>query len=359
MISLSLTVIPNDLVQLSVALIFMINFLVRNPPNMRDLNKVKVIVAYCLIILLSQFFISNVVEFLKSFILTVFFFIVFFSSQRATFFEPSKLIKVISVSVVLIFGFQIIQLIEVLIFNSKTSYFLLDEYSISTAIDAGRFESASFVGVLRPVSFYHEPSYLASVLFICLITLKNLGSTIWVRILAIFGIILSLSTLNHLFLLLYLIFTLKKKYLIYFSFFIIPISMYYINDILGFFRFAEIFQIGTSGWARLVKPFNEVLKEISENWALFGRAVGNNAIVHDNSYFLMISYTGLMFPLFIYFIYKYSRKTIITNKYIVLGLLNLLFLNGAIFTPESSFLVMILFSSLSCYIFHEVKAHLN
>ena len=348
-ISLSLSVIPNDLFQISVALIFMTFYLVKNLPNTQDLKKVQLIVIYCVVVLLAQIFISDVLEFVKSFLLTIFFFIIFFTSQKATFFDSSKLINAISVSVVLILGLQVVQLVEVIIFNSRTSYFLLDEYSISTAKDAGRFESANFVGVLRPVSFFHEPSYMASVLFICLITLKNLNSVLWIRVVAIFGIIASLSTLNHIFLLLYFVYTVPKNYRIYLSVIIIPISLYWISDILSFFRFAEIFQAGTSGWARVVKPFNEVLKEIIVNWTFFGRAVGNNAVVHDNSFFLIISYTGLMFPVFIYFIYRVSRKIIITNKYIVLGLLNLIFLNGAIFTPESSFLVMILFSSLSCY----------
>ena len=123
--------------------------------------------------------------------------------------------------------------------------------------------------------------------------------------------------------------------------------MYYASLLFSFFRFSEIFQEGTSGWARLVKPFNEVSNEIIENWSYFGRAIGNNKVVHDNSFFLIISYTGLLFPFFLFFIFKYSKKILIKNKYVILGFLNLIFMNGALFTPESSFLVMILISSFN------------
>tara|TARA_B110000003_G_scaffold228021_1_gene229427 strand:- start:2260 stop:3381 length:1122 start_codon:yes stop_codon:yes gene_type:complete len=347
LITLSLSVIPNKFVQISLALIFIIYFLFKQGLSKNVISKTLIVAIYLILIFLSQIFISDFIEFLKSFSLTILFFIIFFSIQKIVFFKSVELKNAIIFSVILIISFEIIQLIEVLVFNSRTTYFLLDQYSISTATDAGRFESANFLGFLRPVSFFHEPSYLGSVLFICLISLKNLNSNLLFRLLTIFGIILSLSTLNYLFLLLYFTFSLKKKY--YPAAFIIisPFLVYYASFFFNFFRFSEIFQEGTSGWARLVKPYIEVLKELNENWAYFGRAIGNNKVIHDNSFFLIISYTGFLFPFFFYYIYNYSKKIIIKDKFIILGLLNLIFLNGAIFTPESTFLVMILISSFN------------
>ena len=347
LITLSLSVIPNKFVQISLALIFIIYFIFKQGLSKNVILKTLIIAIYLILIFLSQFFISDFIEFFKSFSLTILFFIIFFSIQKVIFFKSVELKNAIIFSVILIIGFEITQLIEVLVFNSRTSYFLLDQYSISTATDAGRFESANFLGFLRPVSFFHEPSYLASVLFICLISLKNLNSKLLFRLITIFGIILSLSTLNYLFLLLYLIFSVKKKYHIPAFVIIFPFFVYYSSFFFSFFRFSEILQEGTSGWARLVKPFIEVSKEITENLTYFGRAIGNNKVVHDNSFFLIISYTGLLFPFFLYFIYKSSKKILIKNKYIILGFLNLIFLNGALFTPESSFLVMILISSFN------------
>ena len=346
-ISLSLSIIPNDFIQISAALIFVIYYFFKNLPNYQVTIKVGIIGFYLIIVFLSQIFISDFYEFFKSFSLTILFFFIFFSTQKVIFFKSVEFKNAIIVSVILIIGFEIIQLIEVLVLNSRTSYFLLDQYSISTAKDAGRFESANFAGLLRPVSFFHEPSYLASVLFICLISLKNLNSKPLFRLITIFGIILSLSTLNYLFLLLYLIFSVKKKYYPATFIIIFPFFVYYASFFITFFRFYEISQEGTSGWARLVKPYIEVLKEINENLAYFGRAIGNNKVIHDNSFFLIISYTGLMFPFFIYFIYKHSKKILIRNKYIILGILNLIFLSGAIFTPEASFLFLILISSFN------------
>ena len=346
-ISLSLSIIPNDIFQISAALIFLIYFIFKNLPNYQVTIKVGIIGFYLILVFLFQILFSDFIEFFKSFSLTILFFIIFFSTQKVIFFKSVELKNAIIVSVILIVGFEIIQLIEVLVLNSKTSYFLLDEYSISSAKDAGRFEAANFAGLLRPVSFFHEPSYLASVLFICLISLKNLNSKLLFRLIAIFGIILSLSALNYFFLLFYLVFTIKKKYYLAVSVIILPFFLYNVSYIFSFFRFSEIFIEGSSGWARLVKPFIEVSRELIENWAFMGRAIGNNKVVHDNSFFLIISYTGLLFPYFLYFIYKSSRKILIRNKYIILGLVNLIFLNGAIFTPESSLLVMILISSFN------------
>lgn len=346
-ISLSLSIIPNDIFQISAALIFLLYFIFKNLPNYQVTIKVGIIGFYLILVFLFQIFFSDFIEFLKSFSLTILFFIIFFSIQKVIFFKSVELKNAIIVSVILIVGFEIIQLIEVLVLNSKTSYFLLDEYSISSAKDAGRFEAANFGGLLRPVSFFHEPSYLASVLFICLISLKNLNSKLLFRLMAIFGIILSLSALNYFFLLFYLVFSIKKKYYIAVFVIILPFFLYNVSYIFSFFRFSEIFIEGSSGWARLVKPFIEVSKELIENLAFMGRAIGNNKVVHDNSFFLIISYTGLLFPYFLYFIYKSSRRILIRNKYIILGLINLIFLNGAIFTPESSLLVMILISSFN------------
>jgi len=346
-ISLSLSIIPNDFIQISGALIFIIYFFLKNLPNSQETTKIGIIGFYLIIVFLSQIFISDFIEFFKSFSLTILFFVIFFSTQRVIFFKSVEFKNAIIVSVILIVGFEIIQLIEVLVLNSTTSYFLLDQYSISTAKDVGRFESANLAGLLRPVSFFHEPSYLASVLFICLISLKNLNSKPLFRFITIFGIILSLSTLNYIFLLLYLVFNVKKKYYIPVFIIIFPFFVYYASLLFSFFRFSEIFQEGTSGWARLVKPFNEVSNEIIENWSYLGRAIGNNKVVHDNSFFLIISYTGLLFPFFLFFIFKSSKKILIKNKYVILGFLNLIFLNGALFTPESSFLVMILISSFN------------
>ena len=67
-----------------------------------------------------------------------------------------------------------IQVFENILLGSSSTWFLLDSVSISTATDISRFQAMNLLSYMRPISFYHEPSYLGIVLLILLICANEL-----------------------------------------------------------------------------------------------------------------------------------------------------------------------------------------
>ena len=125
------------------------------------------IISYFLIIALFFFDSLDFIEFLKSFLLTSIILVVFISllnkSIKNVNINLQKIIIIIGIIIVL---FEIIQISEFLIFGTSNSWFFLDKISISTATDINRFQAVNFLSFMRPISFYHEPSYLGIVLLI-------------------------------------------------------------------------------------------------------------------------------------------------------------------------------------------------
>lgn len=341
----SLSILGKGGYQLSPTLIILLIF------QLRQLNKISIvytlpILAYTLIIALTQFAYIDLFEFQKSFIYLTLFFIVFFNSQQLNLhFGKSDLMKVLKYSIILIVGFEFIQVLELLTLGTSNALFFLDDLSISTAENEGRFESVNFLGYTRPISFFHEPSYLGSTLLILLISydlIEKKQKKIF-SIIAIIGIILSLSATSYVFLILY--FFVKKdsssfsKSIKVIS---IIIALLFSAAVISFLRLDELLLVGSSGWNRIILPYLSLKSEIIEYYAYFGRTLGNTSIIYDNSFFLVLAYFGALTPVLLFYLIKQSERRIIQTRSMLIGILTLLFLNGAIFTPESSFLLMIL-----------------
>lgn len=329
--------------QLSLASLFITYLVLTSSKN--TFLKTFIIAAYTIIIFLSQIFVSNGFEFMKSFFYFTFTTIIFFDSQkRKIFVTREEMKKFVSIALVIIISFELLQVIEGVVFSSNKLMFIFDPISISTAEDSGRFEAVNFLGYIRPFSFYHEPSYLGSVLFILLIIEKNIANRKFLIILATVGIVLTFSMLNYLFLLLYLAQEVYKKNKFLFVSIFLFLSIGWGYSILIFLRLNEIQLEGSSAWARLILPMLEIKREVIQNLAIFGRALGNTTRIFDNSFFLIIAYFGVLTPVYFIYLIKYSSQ-IIRKKEVIFGIGNLLMLNGAIYTPESAFLLFILIIS--------------
>ena len=161
------------------------------------------------LIFIAVLFIQSIdfIEYLKSFILTSVMLLVFISSLvKPIYPNKLKLSYVLSIIVVLIVLFECIQVFEYSILGTSYTWFLLDKFSISTATDVGRFQAVNFLTFMRPISFFHEPSYLGIVLLILLICANELQVNKYFISLYYIGIILSFSTTALAFLVLYIIF---------------------------------------------------------------------------------------------------------------------------------------------------------
>ena len=80
-------------------------------------------------------------------------------------------------------------------------------------------------------------------------------------------------------------------------------------------------------------------------YTIFGRALGQMSKQLDNSFFLLFGYFGVFFPLLLYFIWHYIRMALnkSSNQAVfIIFFVNILFLNGAIITPESQFMLFFL-----------------
>jgi hypothetical protein len=294
------------------------------------------------------------IEFLKSFMLTAVTLFVYISSlvpidalrKRI---DYASVLKIATYAIVF---FLFVQVSEQFILGTTTSWFWLDGISISTADEIGRFEAANALGIFRPISFFHEPSYLAAVAFILLVVNDHLFSRKKIRYVLIGSIVLSFSASMLGILLTYLTFNLwfrnraqfmAWRWQVTASLMILLLVIIYPEHLFKLMRLGEIFMDGTSGYIRVIEPWLEVKKVLSE--LPFGIALGQSEVVFNNSLFLIPLYFGFLSPflILIWFFVIFQKLTRI--RYVVnyfLGISSLLLVSGAIFTMESALLLLIL-----------------
>ncbi len=298
-------------------------------------------------VIIAVFFIENLdfLEFIKSFSLTSVMLLVFITSLFNPIFTPKfNINKIISVVGLLIVLFEIVQICEYFFLGSSNTWFIFDGLSISTATDISRFQAVNFLSFMRPISFYHEPSYLGIVLLILLICANELKINKIFIFIYFLGIILSFSTTALIFLVTY--FFLKnisrvKNILWIFLLILIILLLKVDNETLdNIFRFSEILNTGTSGNERLIGPYDYLVNEIFIKKHYFGIPLGQSDLIFNNSFYLLFLYFGILTPfiflIFIVFvIFKFKSDS---SKYLI-AFFSLLFLNGAIFTLESALIL--------------------
>nr|WP_315152566.1 hypothetical protein [uncultured Flavobacterium sp.] len=308
-----------------------------------------------MLLLIHQYFVLvlfifelDFVEFIKSFLLVN---ITLLSIIGSKFYTPKIIDKInfrliLSIATFLIVTFELVQVLEYSLIGTSFSWFLLDKISISTAEDVGRFQAVNFLNYMRPISLYHEPSYLGLVLFSILLWGDSLRIKLYVKALIIFGIILSFSTTIYLFIILYYVPKIyNNKYIkVLFFLCIVYFIIKYNVSIFEFFRFNEIATEGTSGYARIGAPFFQVIDILFYQHNFFGIPFGQSPIMFDNSFFVIFSYYGILTPLFYFLIFGSLFKNIkdinkLYNYFLIIGAC--LFVNGAFFTPETSFLIVL------------------
>lgn len=313
------------------------------------------LVAYLLLLLyfcgnaLLQASTLNGIEFLRTFGLVVISAFVFISAfgpdARAIPYVDCR--RIISVSAVLIVGFEFLQLFESLVLGSSSLWFILDPISISTADDVGRFEAVNLLGFFRPISFFHEPSYLAAVLFVMFAAASHVeGRPKWLRPLLICGLLLTLSATLIFFLLLYVAigFAARRPVtsIVLAAVLVLSASGAWIT-IYELSRIGEIGLEGSSGWTRLVLPLQKFLENLLAYPA--GLPLGQSEFIFDNSAYLLMSYFGVFFPPLFVAVLAMVRRRLpdwpTTLRYYTI-LLSLLFLNGAVLTVETGWLLLIL-----------------
>ena len=297
------------------------------------------------------FFINSldILEYVKSFLLTSIMLFIYLNSLNKldNNIKSINLLLVIKYSSVLIISFELFQVFEKLLYGTTNSWFFFDSISISTATSSGRFQATNFLTFTRPISIYHEPSYLGIILLILLITGKQLQIQKSFQILIISGILISFSTTALLFLILYYVLRYLKKIKIFI--FIISILFFLLftffdsETVNNFIRINEILNSGTSGNQRLIGPYDYLAKELFTYYHIFGIPLGQSDLVFNNSFYLLFLYFGFITPfLFIFFI-KYIFNIYGYNAmYYLVAIFALLFLNGAIFTMEDAFILYFL-----------------
>lgn len=317
-------------------------------------NKKNVLIVYFLLItyliFMAVFFIQSLdlFEFIKSFLLTSIMLLVFISSLVKPFKSTVLNLKlIISCVGVLIVFFECIQIGEYLILGTSNSWFLLDKFSISTATDIGRFQAVNLLTFIRPISFYHEPSYLGIVLLFFLICANEIRVNRFIIYILYFGILASFSTTALSFLILYIFISYfeKIKSALFLISFVFVLLFFFIDSetLDSIFRFSEILNSGTSGNERLIGPYDYLVKQIFVKNHFFGIPLGQSELVFNNSFYLFFLYFGLLTPfvLLFFIVYLFSLYKFRSIKYLI-AFFSLLFLNGAIFTLEATLLLYFL-----------------
>jgi hypothetical protein len=228
--------------------------------------------------------------------------------------------------------FTLLQLISFMVFGDSSFWFFLDSYSISTATSVDRFEAANYLGYIRPISIFHEPSYLALISLVSLSLSSKPSVSLWVRWLFHINILLSFSTLILPFYLTYLFLTggtkSKVMILIFMAFCILIVGGVAVQ---GFLRFGEILIPGTSGHERLVVPILTVLQYWRDY--PFGAPLGNVYPQLNNSIAVFLCYFGTFsVPIAVYLVVSVEGRKLPIY-------LALLLTNGAFFTAEMALLV--------------------
>lgn len=317
------------------------------------LNKTTKIIAitYFTLILyfvtIAIFFIENLdfLEFIKSFSLTSVMLLVFITSLfKPIYTHKFNINKIITVVGLLIVLFEIVQIGEYIFLGSSNTWFIFEGLSISTATDIGRFQAVNFLSFMRPISFYHEPSYLGIVLLILLICANELKINKIFIFVYFLGIILSFSTTALIFLVTY-IFLINisrlKNTLWAFLFILIILLLKVDNETLdNIFRFSEILNTGTSGNERLIGPYDYLVNEIFIKKHYLGIPLGQSDLIFNNSFYLLFLYFGILTPFIILIFIAFVILNFKSNSYkYLIAFFSLLFLNGAIFTLESALIL--------------------
>jgi len=316
---------------------------------------------------IAALFLHNLdfVEFFKSFFLTCIMLFVFLSSLVKPIFSLSfSLNKIISYLAVIIVFFEIIQISEYLLLGTSSTWFLLDNFSISTATDIGRFQAVNLLSFIRPISFYHEPSYLGVVELILLICANELKVRKFYILLYYVGIIISFSTTALFFTMLYLIFkNLNKKKNISLLVVVSFLLMIFILDketLDNIFRFSEILNSGTSGNQRIIGPYEFLIDQVFIKHHYLGIPLGQSDLIFNNSFYLLFLYFGIFTPLvlILLFLFLFLKFKVDAIKYLI-AFFSLLFLNGAIFTLESALLLYSLNYSFMFSYYNRQNIHIK
>lgn len=265
-------------------------------------------------------------------------------AHRAKLFIQKSFISMVCVSIT--FLFVISQVLEFQLFGTTESWFLLDSYSISTAENVARFQAVNYLDLYRPIGQYHEPSYLGLVAFMFYILNDIHPKKDWlVKILTILIMLFSVSTTIYIFFVLYFsLFNIQSRYSGFFAAIIVILALKLGTDLTMLFRLDEILTVGSSGWHRIIKPFDEFILVIQHY--PFGIPVGNNSFVFDNSVFLIASYLGI-FSLALIVIALYLAVTKVASRRILIFVLTCMMVSGAIITIESFLMIgFLIFSSM-------------
>ena len=200
---------------------------------------------------------------------------------------------------------------------------------------------------MRPISFYHEPSYLGIVLLILLICANEIKVHRFFIYVYYFGILASFSTTALAFLVLYILFNNfeKLKSALVLIFFVFIFLFFFIDSetLDTIFRFSEILNSGTSGNQRLIGPYDYLVNQVFVKHHYFGIPLGQSELVFNNSFYLLFLYFGIMTPVILstFVLFVFSRCKFHSIKYLI-AFFSLLFLSGALFTLEATLLLYIL-----------------
>ena len=280
------------------------------------------LIAYFLLVYIVNIFSADLLEFWKSLINIVLFAATFslvsylFKNNQIDY----KILRYISIGILI---FAVIQVVALVWLKDDSYFFLLDPISISTAEDVGRFQAANLMWYMRPVSIYHEPSFFGLVSLVLFhVHYVRTNKFNYVNFLAI---ILSMSSTAIFFLFLYLAW--KQTLLI--KIFSLALIGFLITIFYSYTRLDEVFQPGTSGHERLVRPILDLGMNYGRNFIAV--PVGNLFPQTNNSLQLLFAYLGSASLLLIPLTLKAYR--------ILPVLLCILFTNGAFLTPDGAILL--------------------
>lgn len=288
-------------------------------------------------------------EYIKSYALYLYFLLFVFigASVQIDYRFYRKLNKGIICFLFIVMGYGLLQ--AWLSFNGNhILYNVFGDYLIGGVSDVGRFLSP--FGYLRPTAFYYEPSFFALVVFSCFVCLallnfKNLGKLLVLNFLAqvVIGSTLALIMSVLLFLVLF-VKVLRNRFLLFLSFFLLVVVSVFVIDT----RIDEFYRPGTSGYYRLMVPLDFYLKNI--HIYTFGLPLGHLPYPFDNSFVNILIYSGVLGFILLFGVMTYVFRLILLRQsqrkfLFVLSILAIAFFNGALFTPEVSFMIFLIIIS--------------
>jgi hypothetical protein len=340
----------------SLSTVFVVYRLFRTKFKSVEVQFMILLFIHAIVALLLQVTNVNFFEFIKTYLLLILA-ILFFTGIGYTTSKSlvnHKTLTIVYKSLIfLVVAFAFAQVFEFMVYRNDRLFFILDNYSISTAEDAGRFQAVSMLSYYRPISFYHEPSYFGSVALMLLIGSRALDISKKWQIISFIGVVLSLSSTVYFFCLLFVLVEIIAKFYrfrFWIACTIFSFTLMYSAQIIALFRVSEILNPGTSGHERLVVPLFNIWNDMNGSMAYFGIPLGQISIQPNNSLFVLIGYYSFITPLIfmgIYGIIKswgFSRRHRL-NYYVFFGLM--LFVNGAIISPESQMILYFLALTLT------------